>query len=143
MAAQRRSGGFQLDPTQRACSDKGLCRSYAQTFIAAHRDFAEMERLGFIPKRPLMAAAQAARASAITKMWQDRAAIVPLKIGYTVAAGSPGRKCDWVLRILRETGGAAGPAEDEEIVQAQKMLARTQERVGEMLLVPIRLDRAN
>jgi hypothetical protein len=35
-------------------------RSYAQTFIAAHRGFAEMERLGFIPKWPLMAAAQAA-----------------------------------------------------------------------------------
>jgi len=29
MAAQRRPGGFQLDLTQRACSDKGLCRSYA------------------------------------------------------------------------------------------------------------------
>ena len=73
-----------------------------------------MERLGFISKWPLMAAAQAARASAITKAWQDRAAIVPLKIGYAVAAGlaagNPGRKSDWVLRILRETGGVAGPA---------------------------------
>jgi threonine synthase len=40
-----------------------------------------------------------------------------------LAAGYPGRKGDWVLRILRETGGVAGPAEDEEILQ---VLARTE-----------------
>ena len=101
-----------------------------ETFIAAHRGFAELERLGFIPKRPLMAAAQAARANAITQAWRDKAAIAPLKIGYTVAeglaAGSPGRKGDWVLRILRETGGVAGHAEDEEILEAQRMLARSE-----------------
>jgi len=101
-----------------------------ETFIAAHRGFAEMERLGFIPKRPLMAAAQAARANAITKAWRDKTAIAPLKIGYTVAeglaAGNPGRKGDWVLRILRETGGVAGQAEDEEILEAQKMLASSE-----------------
>jgi len=101
-----------------------------ETFIATHRGFAEMERWGFIPKRPVMAAAQAARANAITKAWRDKTAITPLKIGYTVAeglaAGDPGRKGDWVLRILRETGGVAGQAEDEEILAAQTMLARTE-----------------
>ncbi|HET7875157.1 MAG TPA: pyridoxal-phosphate dependent enzyme, partial [Methylomirabilota bacterium] len=40
--------------------------------------------------------------------------------------GNPGRKGEWVLRILRETGGVAGQAEDEEILQAQKVLARTE-----------------
>ena len=53
-----------------------------------------------------------------------------MKIGYTVAeglaAGNPGRKGDWVLRLLREGGGAAGDAEDEEILEAQRMLARTE-----------------
>ena len=101
-----------------------------ETFIAAHRGFAEMERLGFILKRPVMAAAQAARANAITRAWRDRTAITPLKIGYTVAeglaAGNPGRKGDWVLRILRERGGVAGEAEDEEILAAQTLLARTE-----------------
>jgi threonine synthase len=101
-----------------------------ETFIAAHRGFAEMERLGFIPKRPVMAAAQAARANAITRAWRDKTAITSLKIGYTVAeglaAGDPGRKGDWVLRILRETGGVAGQAEDEEILAAQTLLARTE-----------------
>ncbi len=99
-----------------------------ETFIAAHRGFVEMERWGFIPGRPVMAAAQAARANTIVTAWRAKAALAPLKIGYTVAeglaAGNPGRKGDWVLRILRETGGVAGQAEDEEILEAQKMLAR-------------------
>jgi threonine synthase len=99
-----------------------------ETFIAAHRGFAEMERWGLIPRRPVMAAAQAARANTIVTAWRDKAPLVPLKIGYTVAeglaAGNPGRKGDWVLRILRETGGVAGQAEDEEILEAQKLLAR-------------------
>ncbi len=99
-----------------------------ETFIAAHRGFAEMARWGFIPRRPVMAAAQAARANTIVTAWRAKAALAPLKIGYTVAeglaAGNPGRKGDWVLRILRETGGVAGQAEDDEILEAQKMLAR-------------------
>jgi threonine synthase len=99
-----------------------------ETFIAAHRGFTEMERGGLIEKRPVMAAAQAARANTIVTAWREKAALVPLRIGYTVAeglaAGNPGRKGDWVLRILRETGGVAGEAEDEEILDAQKMLAR-------------------
>ena len=99
-----------------------------ETFIAAHRGFAEMERWGYIPRRPTMAAAQAARANTIVTAWRDKAPLAPIKIGYTVAeglaAGNPGRKGDWVLRILRETGGVAGQAEDDEILAAQKMLAR-------------------
>ena len=43
-----------------------------------------------------------------------------------LAAGNPGRKGDWTLRILRETGGVAGRAEDEEILEAQRMLARSE-----------------
>ena len=99
-----------------------------ETFIAAHRGFAEMERWGLIARRPLMAAAQAARANTIVTAWRDKAPLVPLKIGYTLAeglaAGNPGRKGDWVLRILRETGGVAGEAEDEEILEAQRLLVR-------------------
>ena len=99
-----------------------------ETFIAASRGFAEMERWGLIARRPQMAAAQAARANAIVTAWRDKAPVVPIKIGYTVAeglaAGNPGRKGDWVLRILRDTGGVAGQAEDDEILEAQRLLAR-------------------
>lgn len=101
-----------------------------ETFIAAHRGFAEMERAGWIPRRPLMVAAQATRANAIAAAWREKRAISPLKIGYTVAeglaAGNPGKKGDWVLRILRETGGLAGDAEDDAILTAQNLLARAE-----------------
>jgi threonine synthase len=43
-----------------------------------------------------------------------------------LAAGNPGRKGEWVLRILKETGGLAGDAEDEEILETQGLLARTE-----------------
>src|SRR4029077_16769021 len=39
---------------------------------------------------------------------------------------NPGRKGEWVLRILKETGGLAGDAEDEEIIETQRLLARTE-----------------
>ena len=101
-----------------------------ETFIAAHRGFAEMERLGLIPRRPLMVAAQAARANAVARAWRGKRAIEPVRIGYTVAeglaAGDPGRKGEWVLRILRKAGGVAGDAEDEQILEAQRLLARTE-----------------
>ena len=43
-----------------------------------------------------------------------------------LAAGNPGKKGDWVLRILRETGGLAGDAEDDAILAAQNLLARAE-----------------
>jgi threonine synthase len=101
-----------------------------ETFIATHRGFVELEGLGWIARRPTMVAAQAARANPITRAWRGRQPLEPMKIGYTVAeglaAGSPGRKGEWVLRILRETGGVAGEAEDEEILETQALLARTE-----------------
>ncbi|MCI0546481.1 MAG: pyridoxal-phosphate dependent enzyme [Candidatus Rokubacteria bacterium] len=101
-----------------------------ETFIATHRGFAELARLGWIRRRPLMVAAQAARANAIVRAWREKREISPLAIGYTVAeglaAGNPGKKGEWVLRILRETGAVAGDAEDEEILAAQRRLARTE-----------------
>jgi len=101
-----------------------------ETFIAAHRGFVELERLGWIARRPLMVAAQAARANALVRAWREKRAIEPIKIGYTVAeglaAGDPGRKGAWALRILNETGGVAGDAADEEILEAQQLLARTE-----------------
>jgi threonine synthase len=101
-----------------------------ETFIAAYRAFGEMERLGWISRRPTMVAAQAARANAVTRAWREKRAIEPLQIGYTVAeglaAGDPGKKGQWTLRILNESGGVAGDAEDEEILEAQRLLARTE-----------------
>ena len=89
-----------------------------------------MERVGWIARRPVMVAAQAARANAVTRAWREKRAIEPIKIGYTVAeglaAGDPGKKGAWTLRLLRESNGVAGDAEDEEILDAQKLLAQTE-----------------
>ncbi len=101
-----------------------------ETFIATSRGFRELTQLGWIDKAPLMVAAQATRANAVSRAWRDGAPLKPLKIGYTVAeglaAGNPGKKGEWTLRLLRESGGVAGDAEDEEILEAQKTLARTE-----------------
>jgi len=101
-----------------------------ETFIAAYRGFREMATMGWIEKVPLIVAAQAARSNPIARAWREQRPIEPMKIGYTVAeglaAGDPGRKGQWVLRILREQSGVVGDAEDEEILQAQKLLAQTE-----------------
>jgi threonine synthase len=101
-----------------------------ETFIATARGFRELHAAGWIARVPRLVAAQAARANAVVRAFRAGTAITPLAIGYTVAeglaAGNPGRKGDWVLRLLREHGGAAGEAEDEEILAAQRLLARTE-----------------
>jgi len=87
-----------------------------ETFIAISRGFRELTQLGWMDKAPLMVAAQATRANAISRAFRDGAPLQPLKIGYTVAeglaAGNPGKKGEWTLRLLREGGGVAGDAED-------------------------------
>ena len=101
-----------------------------ETFIATARGFREMREAGWIPRAPLMIAAQATRANAVVRAFRDGTAITPLKIGYTVAeglaAGNPGKKGAWVLRLLREGKGMAGDAEDDEILAAQRRLARVE-----------------
>jgi threonine synthase len=101
-----------------------------ETFIATARGFRELHQAGLIGRVPRMVAAQATRANAVVRALREGGAIRPLKIGYTVAeglaAGDPGRKGDWALRLLREGGGLAADAEDEEILEAQRVLARTE-----------------
>ena len=101
-----------------------------ETFIATARGFREMREAGWIARAPLMVAAQARRANAVTSAFRDGTAIAPLKIGYTVAeglaAGDPGKKGEWVLRLLREGKGVAGDAEDDEILETQRRLARVE-----------------
>jgi len=101
-----------------------------ETFIAAARGFRELREAGWIARPPRMVAAQATRANAVSRAFRAGAPLMPVKIGYTVAeglaAGNPGRKGEWVLRLLREGGGLAGDAEDAEILAAQSRLARTE-----------------
>jgi threonine synthase len=43
-----------------------------------------------------------------------------------LAAGDPGKKGAWVLRLLREGKGLVGDAEDDEILATQRRLARVE-----------------
>ena len=101
-----------------------------ETFIATARGFREMTEAGWIARAPRMVAAQATRANAVVRAFRAGGAITPLKIGYTVAeglaAGDPGKKGAWVLRLLREHGGEAGDADDDEILAMQRRLAQTE-----------------
>jgi threonine synthase len=101
-----------------------------ETFIAAARGFREMHAAGLIARRPLMIGAQATRANAISRAFQGGGALVPVTVRYTVAeglaAGNPGRKGDWVLRLVREDKGLIADADDPEILEAQRRLARTE-----------------
>ena len=101
-----------------------------ETFIATARGFREMRDAGWIARAPLMVAAQATRANAVARAYRGGTAIAPLKIGYTVAeglaAGDPGKKGEWVLRLLRDGKGLAGDAEDDEILETQRRLARVE-----------------
>jgi threonine synthase len=101
-----------------------------ETFIAAARGFREMAEAGWIERAPRMIAAQATRANAVARAFRDGGAIVPLKIGYTVAeglaTGDPGRKGAWTLRLLRDAGGDAGDADDDAILAMQRRLVRTE-----------------
>jgi threonine synthase len=101
-----------------------------ETFVAAARGFREMAEAGWIGRAPAMIAAQAARANPVARAFRSGGPLVPVTIGYTVAeglaAGNPARKGEWVLRLLRAHGGLAGEAEDEDILEAQRLLARTE-----------------
>jgi threonine synthase len=101
-----------------------------ETFIAAARGFREMREAGWIERAPLMVAAQATRANAVARAFREGTAITPLKIGYTVAeglaAGDPGKKGAWALRLLRESKGLAADAEDDAILAMQGRLARVE-----------------
>lgn len=101
-----------------------------ETFIATARGFRELAEAGWIPRAPRMVAAQASGANAVVSAFRAGGAITPLKIGYTVAeglaAGNPGLKGAWVLRLLRELGGEAGDADDDAILAMQRRLARVE-----------------
>lgn len=101
-----------------------------ETFIAAARGFREMETAGLIRRRPVMVAVQAARANPVSRAFRSGEALAPVRVQYTVAeglaAGNPGRKGEWVLRLVREDKGMVAEADDPAILDAQRRLVRTE-----------------
>jgi len=101
-----------------------------ETFIAAARGFREMASAGLIRRRPTMIGAQATRANAVSRAFQSGGSLTPVRVQYTVAeglaAGNPGRKGEWVLRLVREDKGIVADADDPAILEAQRRLVRTE-----------------
>lgn len=101
-----------------------------ESFIASFRAFTELQRIGWSERVPTMIAAQASRANPIVEALRKGGLLVPQRIGYTIAeglaCGDPGKKGEWVLGILQETQGLGADASDEEILEAQRLLAKTE-----------------
>ncbi|MBI3988064.1 MAG: pyridoxal-phosphate dependent enzyme, partial [candidate division NC10 bacterium] len=101
-----------------------------ESFIASFRVFTELQTIGWSEKVPTMVAAQARRANPIVEALKTGRPLVPQRIGYTVAegvaVGDPGKKGEWVLEILKANQGLGADASDEEILEAQRLLARTE-----------------
>jgi threonine synthase len=93
----------------------------------AWKAFGEMRALGWVSRRPRMAAAQARAAAALVQAWEaGREDVEALTPGPTVAeairVGRP--RLGWqALRAIRESGGATVAVTDEEILESQRLLA--------------------
>lgn len=99
-------------------------------FTRVARGFQELAHVGLIaPARPRMGLAQAAGCSPIVAAHEANSLTIrpvkPSTIAKSLAIGNPadGYYC---LKVIRETGGFAGSLSDDEIVEAMKLLARTE-----------------
>ena len=99
--------------------------------VGMWKAFAELEALGWIgPKRPRLISVQAAGCAPVVRAFQEGAERArPWENAHTVAAGLrvPRVFADrLILRALRETNGLAVAVTDEQILAAQKEMARTE-----------------
>ena len=99
--------------------------------IGMWKAFDEMEQLGWIPagtKRPKMIAVQASGCAPIPKAWHEHKPVSEAwQNAHTIAAGLrvPKAYADYIiLDILKQSGGAAVEATDDEIMQAFQQWAR-------------------
>jgi len=100
----------------------------AGNITAYWKGFKELKALGLIEKLPKMVGVQAAGASPIAKAFAaNSATIEPVKYPETVATAIRiGNPVNWkrALNTLRESSGTALIVADDEIIKAQKLLAR-------------------
>jgi len=100
----------------------------AGNITAYWKGFKELKALGLVEKLPKMVGVQAAGASPIAKAFAaNSATIEPVKDPETVATAIRiGNPVNWkrALNALRESNGTALTVTDDEIIKAQKLLAR-------------------
>ncbi len=94
------------------------------------RAFQELQTLGYVDgDLPRMYAAQASGCNPVSEAFKNNADYInpkkPDTIAKSIAIGNPADGYD-VLDILRKTNGAADDASDDEIIDAIKLLARSE-----------------
>jgi threonine synthase len=102
----------------------------AGNISAIWKGFTEYHQLGFIKKLPKMTGIQAAGSAPIAQMIKSGSnELVPVKAPETVATAIRiGAPVSWkkAVNAIRSSGGTAETVTDEEILAAQKLLARTE-----------------
>lgn len=102
----------------------------AGNISAIWKGFSEFHRLGFIRKLPKMTGIQAAGSAPIAQaIKRNSAEIVPVENPETVATAIRiGAPVSWkkAVNAIRKSGGTAETVTDEEILAAQKQLARVE-----------------
>jgi len=102
----------------------------AGNISAIWKGFIEFHKLGLIDKLPKMTGIQAEGAAPIAQAIKNgKDKIVPIDKPETIATAIRiGVPVSWkkAIRAIRESGGTAETVTDEEILEAQKMLARSE-----------------
>ena len=102
----------------------------AGNISAIWKGFTEFHRLGFVNKLPKMTGIQAAGSAPIARAIQmNSEKIIPVEKPETVATAIKiGAPVSWkkAMNAIRKSGGTAETVTDEEILEAQKLLARVE-----------------
>jgi threonine synthase len=101
----------------------------AGNISAIWKGFNEWKRLGKIDRLPRMVGAQAERSAPIVQHLKDPAKPCRIENPETIATAIRiGQPVSWrkALAAIRDSGGDAGTVTDEEILDAQQLLARTE-----------------
>jgi threonine synthase len=92
------------------------------------KGFAEYESLGIVPSHPVVRGIQAEGAAPVARMFESNSKeLVPVKKPDTVATAIRiGNPANWkkTVRAIKESGGYASVVSDEEILEAQRSLAK-------------------
>ena len=97
--------------------------------LGVAKGFTELEKMGFINKKPAIVGIQSAGCAPIVNSWKKNletaeVVAVPRTHIETLATGDPGRTYQFLRDIVNETGGTFESVTDEEAFRAMHVLAK-------------------
>lgn len=112
------------------------CTAGGAGVTAAAKGFRELKGLGWLEKLPHMVAGQADACAPVVRAFEAGAEEVsPVEAGETIAesirVGKPSAMATRCLQEVKASGGAAVGVSDDELIAAQRLLARTTGIFGE------------